>query len=95
MNRFYKQLLFILIIITVIISGGLIIRAVNNRGDDAYIYIQFDEGYGSTAYDSSENDNDGTIVNALWKEEDECKTGKCLYFDGDGDYVSIPDFSLE
>ena len=33
----------------------------------------------------------GTITNAVWKAEEFCKVGKCLYFDGTGDYVSFSD----
>jgi len=43
----------------------------------------FDEGSGTTAYDSSGNDNDGTIYGAAWVDG---KYGKALNFDGD-DYV--------
>jgi hypothetical protein len=57
-------------------------------------YWSFDEGYGATAHDSSANKNDGTITGAVWKEESECVAGKCLYFDGNGDYTEIPDFDL-
>jgi len=50
-------------------------------------YWSFDEGYGATANDETVNGNDGTITNAVWQEEDMCVSGKCLYFDGSGDYV--------
>ena len=46
----------------------------------------FDEGTGTTAYDSSGYDNNGTIYGATWVDG---KFGKALYFDGD-DYVEIP-----
>ena len=42
----------------------------------------FDEGTGTTAHDMSEGKNHGTITGATWKNESECKTGKCLYFNG-------------
>jgi len=51
----------------------------------------FDEGDGTTVYDTSGNDNDGTIHNAVWEENG--KFGSCLSFDGSGDYVDIPDDS--
>ena len=59
----------------------------------ADVYLGFDEGYGTT---SAVNDTNGTvsagsITNAVWKAEDLCKVGKCLYFDGTGDYVSFAD----
>lgn len=57
------------------------------------LYWKFDEGYGSTTNDTSGNDNSGTITNATWKTSDLCRTEKCLYFDGSGDYVSRADDS--
>ena len=50
-------------------------------------YYKFDEGEGTTAYDSSGNGNDGTIHGASWVDG---KFGKALNFDGSNDYVSIP-----
>lgn len=90
----YKKLIFITIAATIFTAGLLLIRAAGNRGDAPYLYMKFDEGYGSTAHDEQGN-VDGTITGATWANEDDCKTGKCLYYDGSGDYVSIPDFSLE
>ena len=46
-------------------------------------YWGFDEGYGSTTYDSSGQGNDGTISGATWQDESQCVAGKCLYFDGE------------
>ena len=45
----------------------------------------FDEGSGTTVYDSSGNNNDGTIYGASWVDG---KFGKALNFDGADDYVS-------
>jgi len=47
----------------------------------------FDEGSGSTATDSSDNNNDGTIYGATWIGG---KIGTALDFDGTNDYVYIP-----
>jgi len=44
----------------------------------------FDEGSGDIAYDSSGNDNDGTIYGATWADG---KFKKALSFDGSDDYV--------
>ncbi len=52
-------------------------------------YWSFNEGYGAITHDESSGGNDGTITGATWKNEEDCISGKCLYFDGDGDYVSI------
>ncbi len=51
---------------------------------------KFDEGSGSTAYDSSGNGNNGTIYNATSASG---KINSALNFDGDGDYVSVSDSS--
>jgi hypothetical protein len=47
----------------------------------------FDEGNGTTAHDLGEGLNHGTITGAIWKNESECKNGKCLSFDGVNDFV--------
>ncbi|MCK4348903.1 MAG: right-handed parallel beta-helix repeat-containing protein, partial [Thermoplasmatales archaeon] len=48
----------------------------------------FDEGSGSIAYDSSDNDNDGIIHGATWTTG---VSGKALSFDGVNDYVEVSD----
>ena len=50
----------------------------------------FDEGAGNVVKDSSGNDNDGIIYGAIWVDG---KFGKALYFDGQDDYVEVPDSS--
>ncbi|MFH0891145.1 MAG: DUF2341 domain-containing protein [Candidatus Falkowbacteria bacterium] len=45
-------------------------------------YWSFDEGYGATAHDESGQGNDGAITGAVWKDESECISGKCLWFNG-------------
>ncbi len=54
----------------------------------ADVFIKLDEGYGTTPKDTNSTVSAGTITNATWQKEDLCKVGKCLYFDGTGDYVS-------
>ena len=61
------------------------------KGPSPALYLPFDEGFGTKAHDESSNRNDGTIVGATWKDETMCKSGKCLEFDGTGDYVEIAD----
>ena len=59
----------------------------------ADVYLAMDEGYGtsSAVKDSNATVSAGSITNAIWRSEEFCKTGKCLYFDGDGDFVSFAD----
>lgn len=47
-------------------------------------YYSFDEGGGSSAYDYSGNENDGTVYGAAWTEG---VSGGALAFDGVDDYV--------
>lgn len=58
-------------------------------------YWKFDEGYGNTTQDSTANNNDGTITNAIWQSDDMCLSGKCLKFNGSSDYVTTYDYSLD
>jgi len=53
---------------------------------------KFDEGSGTIAYDSSGNNNHGTIYGATWVDG---KFGKALQFDGIDDYVSIATIPLD
>ena len=56
----------------------------------------FDEGYGDTAHDGSGQGNHGTIAGAAWQDESMCVSGKCLYFDGANDMITVPDnYSLD
>ncbi len=57
----------------------------------ADVFIKLDEGYGTTPGDSNSTITTGTITNAVWKPEEFCKVGKCLYFDGSGDYINFAD----
>ncbi|UCD53411.1 MAG: LamG domain-containing protein [Phycisphaerales bacterium] len=53
---------------------------------------KFDEGSGTTAYDSSGNGNDGTLVGgATWADG---RFGGGIELDGSSGYVSVPDFQL-
>jgi hypothetical protein len=59
---------------------------------DPIAYWKFDEGTGSTAYDSTGNQYHGLlgIGNSAptWQTADQCTSNKCLSFDG-GDYINI------
>ena len=48
----------------------------------------FDEGYGDTAYDSSDEGNDGTLENGLTLNSGVIGMG--LIFDGQDDYLEVP-----
>ncbi|MBI4136713.1 DUF2341 domain-containing protein [Candidatus Roizmanbacteria bacterium] len=62
--------------------------------EDPVAYWKFDEGQGTTVYDSSSNSNDATLGTGSsapsWLTEDQCISGKCLRFDGNSDYVTAP-----
>jgi len=67
------------------------IRYHYNRGGPV-AHWKFDEGSGSTAYDETPNNNDGTLTNGpTWVEG---KYGSALVFDGVDDYVSMPDVNV-
>ena len=52
----------------------------------------FNEGTGTTVYDSSGNGNNGTITNATWTTSG--KYGDALVFNGTNALVTIPDSTL-
>lgn len=59
----------------------------------ALAYWRFDEGGGSTTYDSQQG-TAGTVSGAIWRPKDMCITGHCLSFDGTNDLVDTgKDFS--
>ncbi len=88
-RKFLSCLLSLLILLTSI--RFLIFRPSQVLAAD--VYIGFNEGYGTSANDSNSTVPAGTIVNAIWSTEDLCKFGKCLFFNGTGDYVSYSDNS--
>ena len=68
------------------------------KGPGPVAYWSFDEGYGDTINDATDNGNDGDLAGAAgacpgagtcptWQDESMCVSGKCLSFDGDNDYV--------
>jgi hypothetical protein len=55
---------------------------------DLVAYWKFDEGAEATAYDSSGNNNNGTLINMdPFTDWVDGKIGKALQFDGADDYV--------
>ena len=80
------------VFLLVLIGFVLILNSVNAQ--DLVGYWTFDEGFGSTATDSSGYGNDGTLYGGLdstgWTAG--CHSGYCLEFDGQDDYVRINNF---
>lgn len=69
--------------------GVLLIFLYSSAQTNLVGYWKFDEGSGSIAYDSSGNNNHGTIYSATWISN--CKSNYCLSFDGANDYVEVAD----
>ncbi len=58
----------------------------------AVLNFTFDEGFGTTAHDSSANGYTGTLSGTTtpsWQTEDLCVSGKCLYYNGSTAYVNV------
>jgi len=69
-------------------SFVLVLSIAGNVSADLVGYWKFDEGSGTTAYDSSGNGLDGTLNgDPQWVEG---QLGGALDFDGNGDFVEIP-----
>ncbi|MDZ7586549.1 MAG: DUF2341 domain-containing protein, partial [Patescibacteria group bacterium] len=66
--------------------------AAEEKSAGPVAYWKFDEGYGTTANDSTRNANTGSLgvgsSAPVWTTEDQCISGKCLWFDGSNDYVN-------
>jgi len=57
-------------------------------------YWKFDDASGTSAQDATANNNDGTLSGStlpVWRAEDMCISGKCLYYNGTTAYTTIPD----
>lgn len=53
-------------------------------------YWSFNEGTGTTVYDSSPSQLDGKFYgNPTWKSDVDCISGNCLYFRGDKDGIEV------
>ena len=62
-------------------------------GPEPLVWWKLDEGSGTEVNDAQGKNSKGSITNASWQTEDMCVSGKCLHFDGSGDYVSRADDS--
>lgn len=80
-----KMLLGLVISISLllVVRGGIV-----SALDNPVLSWGFNEGTGTTAYDSSTQSplNNGTVSGASWRKE-KCLEDKCLTFDGLNDYV--------
>ncbi|RJR15967.1 LamG domain-containing protein [Candidatus Microgenomates bacterium] len=74
------------LMLIVVMLPIIVFSIYHPSGTDAATW-NFDEGYGNPA-DSSSSALPTTLSGALWKTNDLCLSGKCLYFDGADDYVS-------
>lgn len=81
-------------------SGGAPSLSSEEKGTGPITYWKFDEGVDNTCIGGTNDlcnsmgltDFDGTYTSGISrKNEEECINGKCLYFDGTNEYVSIPD----
>ena len=78
---------FIFTLTVVLFALAAIVAAPPASAAEPVAALSFDEGKGSTARDSA-NLHDATIHGAEWTEG---KYGSALEFNGEGDYLSIPD----
>jgi hypothetical protein len=64
--------------------------ATEETGPGPVVYWPLNEGYGTTAHDRASNATNGTLTGGpVWKSEAECISGKCLFFDGSDDNVTV------
>lgn len=50
----------------------------------------FDEGYGTTTSDATGHGFTSTLTSGpTWQTEDQCVSGKCIFFDGSNDYLLV------
>jgi hypothetical protein len=73
-----------------LISFVLVSGLVSNTSAGLVGYWKLDEGSGTIAYDSSRNENHGTLNGPIWRLSDG-QIGGALEFDGIDDYVEVPD----
>ena len=85
----YRKLIFLVSFVLVL---GLVISVSDGADPSLVGWWRFEEGSGTTAYDSSGNGLDGELVGGVtWTEG---RIGGGIELDGTSGYVSIPDFEL-
>ncbi|KKR82381.1 MAG: hypothetical protein UU29_C0014G0014, partial [Candidatus Daviesbacteria bacterium GW2011_GWA2_40_9] len=68
--------------------------ATEEQGPGPAAYWKFDDGQGTTTQDSAPSNNDGILsgtTKPTWTTEDQCISGKCLYFNGSTAYTAVSD----
>ncbi|MHC4426273.1 MAG: LamG domain-containing protein, partial [Planctomycetota bacterium] len=79
-------------LISFILVLGLATSAAEGADPSLVGWWSFDEGTGTTAYDSSDNGHDGTLVGgATWTTG---RFGGGIQLDGNSGYISVPSFQL-
>ncbi|MBL7143671.1 MAG: LamG domain-containing protein [Phycisphaerae bacterium] len=73
-----------------LISLVLVTGLVGNTSAGLVGHWKLDEGSGTITYDSSGNENNGTLNGPIWRPSDG-QIGGALEFDGIDDYVEVPD----
>ncbi|MCP4260708.1 MAG: LamG domain-containing protein [Planctomycetes bacterium] len=73
-----------------LISFVLVLGLVGNTSADLVGHWKLDEDSGTIAYDSSSNENHGTLNGSTWRPS-YGQIGGAIELDGIGDYVEVPD----
>ncbi|MHC4585461.1 MAG: LamG-like jellyroll fold domain-containing protein [Planctomycetota bacterium] len=85
----YKKLLYLLFFVLVL---GLTISVSEGADPSLVGWWRFEEGSGTTAFDSSGNGLDGELIGGVtWTQG---RIGGGIELDGTSGYVSVPDFEL-
>jgi len=86
-----KRILTLAIVFALLVCSVSVFFPHVNATSGIAGYWGFDEGSGTTTFDSSGNGNNGTLINGpVWIDG---KYGKALDFDGVDDYVEVEDSS--
>ena len=74
------------IVVVRYLSGNAASPSTEEIGTAPIAYWKFDEGIGTTAYDSTSNRHNGTLSTGTstptWQTEDQCISGKCIFTKG-------------
>lgn len=84
-------------------KGNTFVFSGTNNGNNNFKFVsscptppnahwKFDEGTGTSAYDSGAFSNTGTLAGGTlptWQTEDQCVSGKCLFYDGANSNITV------